>query len=254
MPEAFHDAFRAAVAGDAAALAAWSDAPDLAARLSVYRNTAAKGCADALVAQFPTVAKIAGESWLGAAAVEFARAHPPTQAALLDYGAQFPAWLATFPPAADAPYLAGVAALDFLWTEAHLAADAPPLAPAALQALGPDDFARLRLALHPAARFAAFETAVPSLWIALQAEVPPDSYELAAEPEGLLFVRPALDITPTRLGPGTLALLGACRDGRSLAEAALAALAAQPDLDLQSAFAALIAGGAFGDLIPVETA
>jgi hypothetical protein len=252
MREAFHDAFSAAVAGDAAALAPWCDAPDLAARLSVYRNTAAKGCADALVAQFPTVGKLMGEAWLGAAALAFARAHPPTQAALLAYGADFPAWLADFQPAVERPWLAGLAALDFLWTEAHLAADGPPLGPAALQILAPEDFARLRLALHPAARFAAFETSVPSLWLALQAETPPAAFELAAEPEALLFVRPALNITPIRLSAGTLALLRACQDEQSLADGAAAALSADPDLDLQAAFAELIAGGAFGDLVPLE--
>ncbi|MBW8815254.1 MAG: putative DNA-binding domain-containing protein [Caulobacterales bacterium] len=254
MREAFHDAFVAALSGDLAALAPWSEAPDLDARLSVYRNTVAKGCADALVAQFPTVAKLVGEPWLGAAAVEFARAHPPTEAALLTYGADFPAWLETFAPAADMPWLPGLAALDYLWTEAHLAADAPPLDPAALQALAPEDFARLRLVLHPAARFASFEAAIPSLWLALQAETPPAAFELGAEPEGLLFLRPALDITPIRLAPGAFALLAACRDRRSLAEAAAAALAAEPRLDLQAAFAELILGGAFAELAPLETA
>ncbi|HET6970785.1 MAG TPA: DNA-binding domain-containing protein [Phenylobacterium sp.] len=253
MPEAFHDAFSAALGGDLAALAAWTDAPDATARLSVYRNTIAKGCADALVAQFPTVAKLVGEAWLGAAAVAFARANPPTQASLLAYGDGFPAWLETFGPATDMPWLAGLAALDFLWTEAHLAADAAPLAPAALQALAVEDFARLRLALHPAARFAGFDAGIPSLWLAMQGDTPPAAFELGEAPEGLLFLRPGLDIHPVRLGPGALALLDACRDGESLAAAATAALAAEPGLDLSAAFAELLAGGAFASLIPLET-
>lgn len=253
MREVFHDAFAAAMGGDLAALGAWSKAPDLVQRLSVYRNTAAKGCADALVAQFPTVAKLVGEPWLGAAAIAFARVHPPTQACLLTYGGEFPQWLASFGPAAEMPWLAGVAALDFLWTEAHLAADAAPLTAAGLQALGPDDYARLRLAPHPAARFAGFDAGIPSLWIAMQADTPPTAVEVGDAPEGLLFVRPHLDITPIRLGPGALALLDACRDGASLADAAGAALAAEPHLDLSTAFAELLAGGAFASLIALET-
>lgn len=253
MPEAFHDAFAAAVAGDVAALAAWTDAPDAAARLTVYRNTAAKGCADALVAQFPTVAKLTGDAWLAAAAVAHAQAFPPTQASLLTYGADFPAWLAGFLPAEDVPWLAGVAALDFLWTEAHLAADAEPLDPGALHDLAPEDFAAVRLALHPATRLAWFDASLPSLWLGLQAETAPAEIALDDSPEGLAFLRPRLDIAPMRLSAGAYALLAACRDGLSLAEAAAAALAAEPELALAEAFAALIAGGAFARLIPLET-
>ncbi|MFN3584017.1 DNA-binding domain-containing protein [Phenylobacterium sp.] len=251
MPDGFHEAFVAALGGDDTALAGWA-AADPAPGLSVHRNTIAKGCADALAAQFPTVAKLVGEAWLKAAAVEHARAHPPESACLLAYGADFSAWLAGFPPAADMPHLAGVAALDMLWTEAHLAADADPLAPAALTALTPDDVLRCGLALHPAARFAAFDTTVPSLWLALQRDPPPRAFELQARPEGLLFARPGLDIAARRIGPGQLALLAACRDGGSLAAAGAAALAAEPDLALAPAFAELLELGAFQTLVSLE--
>lgn len=257
MPDAvaFHDAFAAALAGDARALTAgWGGGSDLAAGLTVYRNTIARGCADALIAQFPTVARLVGEAWLGAAAVEFARARPPRTASLLLYGQDFPDWLAAFPPAADMPHLAQVARLDMLWTEAHLAADAPPLAADAFGGLGADDFARLRAAAHPAARVAGFATTIPSLWRALQAEAPPEAFELEARDEALLFVRPGLDIETRVVGPGVVALLDACRDGESLARAAALALAAEPGLALDRAFAELIALGAFTRLVPLEPA
>ena len=252
MREGFHDAFMAALAGDTAALRPWSDAQDLEARLSVYRNTMAKGRADALIAQFPTVLKLVGEAWLGNAAIAHAGASPPTTASLLDYGQAFPAWLETFPPAAAMPYLADVARLDLAWTAAHLAADAETMAPAALAALTPQDFARHRLALHPAARFAWFGAAIPSLWLAMQADPPPTAFEVGDAPEGLLFVRPQGVIEPLRIGAGVHALLAACRDGESLTAAATAALAAEPGLPLSHAFADLLGCGAFACLIPLE--
>ena len=73
--------------------------------LGVYRNTIASAAIDALAATFATVLLMVGEEWFRAAAREFARAHPPTDPALIGYGADFPQWLADFPPAADAPYL-----------------------------------------------------------------------------------------------------------------------------------------------------
>lgn len=257
MPDAagFHDAFAAALAGDALALAAgWGGDADLAPGLTVYRNTIAKGCADALVAQFPTLVRLVGEAWLGAAAVEFARAHPPRTASLLGYGQDFPDWLATFPPAADMPHLAGVARLDMLWTEAHLAADAPALAPDALTGLDAGDLARLNATPHPATRIARFEATIPSLWRALQAETPPEAFDLEASPEALLFVRPSLDIDHRVVGPGVVALIEASGDGASLARAGALALAAEPSLALDRAFAELIALGAFTRLVPTEPA
>ncbi len=248
-PDAFHDRFLAAVGGDAQALAPWCAPTRSEAGLSVYRNSIAKGCADALTAQFPTVERVVGAGWLSAAAVAHAAQHPPRQAALLDYGQEFPAWLQTFPPAAALPALADLAQMDLLWTAAHLAADAEPLDAAAIAALGPEDFARHRLILHPATRFAGFDHGTPSLWRALQPPAPPPpAFEVDSAPEGLLLVRPGLDIDHRIVGQGELTFLGACRVGDSLADAAVAALTAAPDLNFAAAFAGLVAAGAFSAL------
>ncbi len=120
----FQDAFSAALAGDDAALAPWGAEPT---GVSVYRNTVAKGCADALVANFPAVAKVTGEAWLSAAAVRHAAERPPAKASLLDHGGDFADWLEGFAPAAAMPFLANLARLDRAWVEAHLAEDAAPL-------------------------------------------------------------------------------------------------------------------------------
>ena len=66
---------------------------------------------------------------------------PPASAALQDYGEAFPAWLDRFPPAEALPYLAGVAHLDRLWTEALFAAEAPTLSAEALAGLAPQALA-----------------------------------------------------------------------------------------------------------------
>ena len=74
---AFQDAFVAALTGapDSAAgeVAALVGQPGFA----VYRNTLAKGCVDALRANFPTVERLVGEEWFAAAATLYARQMPP---------------------------------------------------------------------------------------------------------------------------------------------------------------------------------
>ena len=83
---------------------------------AVYRNTVHKGCIDALQANYPAVTRLVGEEWMRAAASEFVRAQLPRSPMLLDYGAEFAAFLAEFEPAAELPYLSGVAQLDRFWT------------------------------------------------------------------------------------------------------------------------------------------
>lgn len=93
---------------------------------AVYRNTVMKGWIDALQANYPTVARLVGDEWFRAAALRFVRAQPPRVPMLMEYGEDFPAFLESFAPAAELPYLPAVARLDRLWTECHLAPDETP--------------------------------------------------------------------------------------------------------------------------------
>lgn len=245
----FQDAFSAAMAGDDAALAPWGAEPE---GVSVYRNTVAKGCADALVANFPAVAKVTGEAWLSAAAVRHATERPPAKASLLDHGGDFADWLEGFSPAAAMPFLANLARLDRAWVEAHLAADAAPLEAAAFEALGAEDFAVTAAALHPSARLFTFDDGLAELWLALRAEPASEALELDDAPSAVLILRPRLTVETLSLSPGGAAFLAACRTGESLAQAAEAALSAEPGLELAGLFATLIAAGAFAGLTDTQ--
>jgi hypothetical protein len=243
---AFQDAFVAALAGQRAALSPWL-APDAGdAGLSVYRNTIAKGCVDALAANFPTVRGMVGEDWFDAAAAVFAREAPPTSPALLDYGEDFAAWLDRFPPAQDTPYLAGISHLDRLWTEALFAAEAPVLTAERLAALLPEALAGTRLRLHPSVRFAAFDAGLPSLWSAARAGY--EDLEVSDQAETLLLIRDRGSVAHRVIGAAETEFLRACRDGQTSAEAAERAFTADPAVDFAALFARLIADGAFMDI------
>lgn len=248
MPELldFQDAFVAALAGQTSALSPWLTPGQGEAGLAVYRNTIAKSCVDALAANFPTVLALVGEDWFRAAAALFAREIPPAHAALLDYGEAFPAWLERFPPAGDLPYLAGVAHLDRLWTEALFAAEAPALTADALATLPPEILAQTRLPLHPSVRFAAFEAGLPSLWLA--ARDGREDLDLSGRPETLLLVRRDGSLRSRVAGAAETEFLRACRADQTSAEAAERAAAADPNVPLAPLFAALIADGVFGGL------
>ncbi|MEZ5644766.1 MAG: DNA-binding domain-containing protein [Burkholderiaceae bacterium] len=212
---------------------------------AVYRNTCIKGCVDALAAQFPAVQRLVGVDWFRAAAADHVRTHPPRDGRLLRYGQAFPAFLRDLPPAADLPYLADVATLDWLWAEAHVATDADPLPPGALATLDACALETTVLSLHPATRWAlSDDTPLLSLWQAAR-EQRDDPNPAHWAGEGALLTRPHDQVLWAPLTPGACALLDACRQGRSIAAAVDAAFAAEPSLDLPATLALLLQQGAF---------
>jgi hypothetical protein len=246
----FQSRFAAALLGEP------SDAdPSLAALVAqpgfaVYRNGVLKSAVDALRANYPAVARLTGEDWFRAAAAEFVRQRPPASPMLIEYGAGFADFLAGFGPANDLPYLAAVARLDRMWTEAHVAADAPVLDGAALARLPHDMLAATVLDVHPAARWAWFgDTPAYTLWDRNRST---GEFDAGIEwvGEGILLTRPRSQVVWTRLGRGGCAFLDACRAGDGLALAAQAALDSDPDIDPSGLMQTLSTAGAIRALRP----
>jgi hypothetical protein len=221
---------------------------------AVYRNTVFKGCVDALQANFPTVERLVGVEWFRSAAVIYAQATPPDDARLVYYGATFPSFLEAFEPARELTWLGGVARLDRLWVEAHVAADEAPLDAADVARLSPEDFTHTVLRPQASARWAWFDAQpVYAIWRANREAVElPEALDWQGE--GALLLRAGGRVTWRALGKGGCALLDACAQGREMGEAIEHALAAEPDLDLASLMAGLFADGAFGASDAAESA
>jgi hypothetical protein len=78
-------------------------------RFAVYRNNVVTGLIAALRAQFPACERIVGEEFFAAMARVYIDTEPPRSPILVTYGDGFPAFVASFAPAADIEYLADVA-------------------------------------------------------------------------------------------------------------------------------------------------
>jgi len=246
----FQDGFaQALLAPDSAA--APGLAPEIAALarqpgFAVYRNTVMKGCVDALQANYPAVARLVGDEWFRAAAAMFAREQLPAHATLLYYGEAFAEFLAHFEPAAELPYLPGVARLDRFWTEAHAAPDEPALAPAALAGLAPEALAATVLHPHAAARWAWFaEQPIYTIW-QRNRETTDDEHDIDWRGEGALLARPRGAVEWVQLDAAGCAFLDACAAGLPLNQAADAAVEVQEDADLAGLMKTLLEAGAFG--------
>lgn len=242
----FQDAFARALLAPEAAPAAGVAALTAQPAFAVYRNTVMKGCVDALQANYPAVARLVGEEWFRAAAAIHVREALPDDPTLLRYGVHFADFLARFEPAADLPYLPGVARLDRYWTEAHAAPSEDALDPAAVARPVPEVLANAILHPHAAARWAWFDEApIYTIWSRNRADSVSDA-DIDWRPEGALLVRPRDTVEWIALDAAGCAFLDACAAGGTLAEAAQAALQTQDDADISRLMATLLKAGAFG--------
>jgi hypothetical protein len=165
----------------------------------VYRNTWRKALHDALRDNYPVVAMLLGADAFRALALQFISGSGASSPILADFGGELADYIGVHPIVEDLPYLADVARLERLATEAHLAADAYPLDAAQLQTLDSERRPGERLALHPSVRFAWLKTPAFTIWDAHRdpegiGQLRPDWIE-----EGVLVTRPAGSVVVRRI-------------------------------------------------------
>lgn len=244
-PMAFQSAFADALLDRRGG--AQSPLQDLLAQpaFAVYRNTVMKGCVDALAANFPAVVRLVGEQWFRAVALDYATWQPPDDARLLNYGQGFPDFLELSPAARELPYLAGVARLDRYWIEAHVAPDAQSDA-SFLTWLLPEQVGATVIAPHPAARWRWFPgQPIFTIW-SRNRQADPATLEIQWQGDGALLTRPHDAVLCRAAGRPECVFLDTCAasTGATLSEAAAAALASAPEIDLSALLAGLLRAGA----------
>ncbi|KWN05607.1 hypothetical protein WT83_29030 [Burkholderia territorii] len=118
-------------------------------RLSIYRNNAKVNRIAALADAFANVVMLVGGDYFRALARAYVNAESAKSANLHDDGSTLPVFIRDFAPAAELPYLADIAQVDWLLHRAYFADNATPLEPPALACLDAQRFARATLRLMP---------------------------------------------------------------------------------------------------------
>jgi hypothetical protein len=216
-------------------------------RFAIHRNNVLSALVNVLAAHFPAVVRVVGEPFFRGLASEFCRRDPPSSPVLSDYGRSFPAFIASYQPVADIPYLADLARLEWLCIEAANAEDAEPIGPAELAAVPEDSIPSLKLRLHPALRL--FHAGLPALtvWELNAGAGPVEQTVLDAKPEFAIVHRPRLTVEVHRVKAPVLALVEGFLKDLPLSKAVASAMATSQDdhFELQAVLAHLITMGAF---------
>ncbi|MBX3530363.1 MAG: putative DNA-binding domain-containing protein [Rhizobiaceae bacterium] len=211
-------------------------------RFAVYRNNVFVSLVRALAQRFPVTERLVGEEFFRGMARTYAADRKPASPLMFEYGGDFPDFVASFPPAAGLPYLADVARIEAVWTDAYHAADAPPLGVTALAAIPPDRLAASRLVPHPSAGLVRSAHPAGSIWAGHRDDpvMPPASWV----PETVLVVRPEMNVNVHALPAADAAFAAALLAGASLGEAS-GASSDVSDFDFGAALVGLVTLGAF---------
>ncbi|MDB5962404.1 MAG: hypothetical protein JWP59_3698 [Massilia sp.] len=213
---------------------------DIAKRLAMYRGHLTGTWHATLAAAFPVLRQLVGEEFFEAMSRAFGIAHPPVDADLHVFGADLPGFLEKFEHAADYPYLADMARLEWALHRAHFAADADIVSAADLAALTPAQFDSARFTVHPALSLLASPWAVVSLWHAHHGAGFPPSM---AAPEQCVVVRPQWRAQVAPLDKARFAALRALAAGQTVGDALDAAFALDAQFDIGAALAQWLALG-----------
>ena len=206
--------------GDASALLAG----DFATGLEVYRHAYRARLVAALTDNFTVLARALGDDAFDALGRAYLAAQPSQQPSIRWFGHA----LADFMAAADDdlvphPGLVDIARMDWALRGAFDAAETPPLDPATLAALSPDDWAGLVLRLQPSVQRVALAHAIEPAWRVLREWDPESGDDQPELPEPvphdhvLLAWRQGLETRWRSLELLEVALLASVAEGQTFA-------------------------------------
>jgi hypothetical protein len=208
---------------------------DAERRVQVYRNNVHSSLTEALSAVYPVIHRLLGDGFFRHAAHDYIYCYPSRSGNLHDFGRGFARFLSGFPGARGLYYLPDVARLEWAYHRVFHAANAAPANLARLARVPLEQHGAIRFALHPASRLLISPYPILRIW-----QVNQDGYggdqrvDLREGGVKLLVIRRDLDIEMETLADGEFALLLAFKYGCCLAEAFERALAAEPELDLNT--------------------
>ena len=215
-----------------------------ARRFDIHRNTVQAGIVGVLEARYPIVKRLVGDGFFLTMARDFLQRSPPKSPILMLYGDGFANFIAGYAAAADVPYLADVARLEWQQHEASNAAEAGAISSADLAAVPIGRVGDVRLRLHPSLRL--FSSAFPALtiWQLNVASGGVAPAKLAAAPEYALILRPRLEVEIRRIDAAMHTFCTSLQSGVTLGAAVEAAMALSDHFNVQQSLAGLIAMGA----------
>ena len=174
---------------------------DPAARLDIYANMYFFRLRDALAEDFPKLLAVLGGARFHNLITDYLLACPSTSWTLRDLGRRLPGFLDGHPLAAELPFVADLARLEWARLDVFDEADAEPLTRDAIAALAPDQLVTFGLGLIPALRILALAHDALAVWAEIEHRAPSDAPSTATSAAVETQAGPA-DLAPVPVSGG----------------------------------------------------
>lgn len=214
-------------------------------RFDVYRNNVFGAVSRSMEGLYPVFHKLVGPDFFTQCVRAYFESHPAQAGDLLNYGYEFGAFLQEYPPCADHLYLSDVAKVEAAWQQAYMAAEAQALDGQKLSEVPGEEMAELRFKLHPSCRFLITTTPASHIWEAASQDKTDQMIDPTSGGEHLLIMRPGHEVEVRRLDAASYVFLNSLHNGESLGIAYAAAIAQNPEFDLQNTLVAHLEGRSF---------
>lgn len=202
-------------------------------RLAIYENNMVSSLTDALASTYPATYALIGEACFNAIAKQFVLDQPPSQPALIYYGADFSDALAAAASVSHLLYLPDVARLEWAMNVATHADDDTALSRETFADIPAQQYENL--VLHLCKSVHMMTSPWPVDHICAHALARDDTQlDIRNDPAALLIWRPAYEVQMLRLNAADIAFLNAVQAGKKLHKAYDAAVKADPAFDLSA--------------------
>lgn len=211
------------------------------AGVAAYRRSVLANLASAVAGSYPLLQNIVGPDFINEAARRYAELYPSLSGDLNLYGDQLGTFLATYPPAADLPWLPAVASMEWEIQRVYGAADAPAIDLSVFQTTPPEQWEHMVFHLDPAHALIDGEWPLARIW-----EVNQPAYEGEMrvdfdEAQCVLIHRRGYDMHVELVSPGQSIFLNRLSQGDSLGLAVAAAIETDEQFDFGVALQRFIA-------------
>ena len=207
-------------------------------RLAIYRNNTLHSLSESVVDLYPSIEHVVGREFLIATAKEYLKVSPPCSAALLNFGLDFPDFLAAFEHTKNYAYLPDLARIDMLRHQAYHTADETPLTANQIQQIPLEELALSQIQLPKSCYILTSEFRIYSLWENIHTQT--DNEIHIDSVEHTLIYRDDLHVKTTQISKEEYYFLRKIENGCTLGNSLEDTLKEYSDCNTSELFALLI--------------
>lgn len=215
-----------------------NQADESAERLAIYKNNTLHSLSESIVDLYPSIEHVVGKDFLIATAKEYLKASPPQSAALLNFGLDFPEFIAAFEHTKNYAYLPDLARIDMLRHQAYHAADETPLSPDQIQQIPIEELAQSYIQLPKSCYTLTSKFRTYSLWEKIHSQDDSEIHIDAAE--CTLIYRDNLHVKTAQISKEVYCFLNNIKNGCTLGDSLEDTLNQHANCNTSELFASLV--------------